>query len=71
MLAMSLKLQPEDFQHILRICNTNIDGRTTVTGALIIVSKIEKNDPLLVRYSTNSVVPNLFTEGQMCSIFSI
>ena len=30
MLAMSLKLQPEDFQHILRICNTNIDGRTTV-----------------------------------------
>ena len=34
MLAMSLKLQPEDFQHILRICNTNIDGRTKVMYAI-------------------------------------
>ena len=31
---MSLKLQPEDFQHILRICNTNIDGRQRVMYAI-------------------------------------
>merc|ERR1719420_1030566 len=31
---MSLRLQPEDFQHILRICNTNIDGRQRVMYAI-------------------------------------
>merc|ERR1719484_311148 len=31
---MALKLQPEDFQHILRICNTNIDGRQRVMYAI-------------------------------------
>ena len=31
---MSLRMQPEDFQHLLRICNTNIDGRQKVMYAI-------------------------------------
>ena len=32
--AMSIQFQSQNFQHILRMCNTNVDGRTKVMYAL-------------------------------------
>ena len=37
---MALKLQPEDFQHILRILNTNIDGTRKVMFSLTAITGI-------------------------------
>merc|ERR1719207_460957 len=31
---MSINFAPQDFQHILRVCNTNVDGRQKVMYAL-------------------------------------
>jgi small subunit ribosomal protein S18e len=37
---MSVRLQSPDFQHILRICNTNVDGRRKVMFALTAIKGI-------------------------------
>ena len=37
---MSVRLQSPDFQHILRICNTNVDGRQKVMYALTAIKGI-------------------------------
>merc|ERR1712224_692729 len=38
--AMSVQMQTQNFQHILRICNTNVDGRQKVMFALTSIKGI-------------------------------
>merc|ERR1719262_360192 len=45
---MALRLQPQDFQHILRVCNTNIDGREKVMIALTAIRGIGRRFSNLV-----------------------
>ena len=37
---MSVRLQTPDFQHILRICNTNVDGRRKIMYALTAIKGV-------------------------------
>jgi len=39
---MSVQFQSQNFQHILRMCNTNVDGRQTVPYALTAITGIGK-----------------------------
>ena len=35
---MSVQFQSQNFQHILRMCNTNVDGRETVPYGLTAIT---------------------------------
>merc|ERR1712194_966581 len=39
-LTMSIQFQSQNFQHILRMCNTNVDGRQKVMFALTAIKGI-------------------------------
>merc|ERR1711964_152886 len=45
---MSLKLAPQDFQHILRVCNTNVDGRQKVMFAMTAIKGVGRRFSNLV-----------------------
>ena len=46
--AMSALVEPEKFQHILRLFNTNIDGKDKISHALTVVRGIGHAYALLV-----------------------
>jgi len=45
---MSLQMQSQNFQHILRMCNTNVDGRSKVMYALTAIKGIGRRLSCLI-----------------------
>ncbi len=55
---MAVVMQDEDFQHILRVLNTNIDGRNKVMFALTAIKGVGRRFSNLVLKKADVISPS-------------